>query len=90
MSTETVVRARIDPQIKRDAHLILSGLGLSMSDAIRMLLHRIAAERALPFEVRLPNTATRQALEEAEGDDLAEFDTVEALMADLSCEEEVG
>lgn len=86
MPTETVVRARIDPQVKREAHLILSDLGLSMSDAIRMLLHRIAAEHALPFDVRLPNAASRKALEEAERDDLPQFDTVEALMADLDCD----
>jgi DNA-damage-inducible protein J len=46
-----VVRARIDGQIKEEAANVLAGMGLSVSDAIRILLTRIAADRAMPFDL---------------------------------------
>ncbi|WP_321958123.1 type II toxin-antitoxin system RelB/DinJ family antitoxin [Paraburkholderia bannensis] len=50
-STSDVVRARIDGHIKEEATNVLAGMGLSVSDAIRMLLTRIAADKVLPFDV---------------------------------------
>ena len=79
-----VVRARIDPDLKKRATEVLDEMGLSISDAIRLLLVRIAADRAMPFEVRAPNKKTVAALEEAERGDLPVFDSIEALMADLN------
>ncbi len=46
-----VVRARIDGHIKEEATNVLAGMGLSVSDAIRVLLTRIAADKALPFDI---------------------------------------
>lgn len=46
-----VVRARIDGQIKEEASNVLAGMGLFVSDAIRMLLTRIAADKAIPFDI---------------------------------------
>jgi DNA-damage-inducible protein J len=83
MAAAEVVRARVDASLKREVTIILSGMGLSVSDAIRMLLMRVAAERALPFEVRVPNRTTQDALEAAEGGEGKRFDNVIALMADL-------
>jgi DNA-damage-inducible protein J len=51
MASSDVVRARIDGHIKKDATNVLAGMGLSVSDAIRMLLTRIAADKALPFDI---------------------------------------
>ena len=51
MTSSDVVRARIDGQIKEEATHVLAGMGLSVSDAIRILLTRIAADKALPFDV---------------------------------------
>ena len=51
MTSSDVVRARIDRQIKEEATNVLSGMGLSISDAIRMLLTRIATDKALPFDI---------------------------------------
>lgn len=51
MASSDVVRARIDGHIKEEATNVLAGMGLSVSDAIRMLLTRIAADKALPFDV---------------------------------------
>lgn len=62
MTTDTVVRARIDGQVKETAAKVLGEMGLSVSDAIRMLLVRVAAEKALPFEARVPNATTAAAL----------------------------
>ena len=54
MATDTVVRARIDGHVKEEATSVLNKMGLSVSDAIRMLLIRVAREKALPFDVRIP------------------------------------
>ncbi|SFT71720.1 type II toxin-antitoxin system RelB/DinJ family antitoxin [Paraburkholderia aspalathi] len=51
MASTDVVRARIDGHIKEEATNVLAEMGLSVSDAIRMLLTRIAADRALPFDI---------------------------------------
>lgn len=51
MASSDVVRARIDGHIKEEATNVLAGMGLSVSDAIRILLTRIAADKALPFDI---------------------------------------
>lgn len=56
---DSVVRARIDASIKERATDALADMGLSVSDAIRLLLIRVADERRLPFEVKAPNATTR-------------------------------
>ena len=66
MASDTVVRARIDGQVKERAAKVLAEMGLSVSDVIRLLLVRVAAERALPFEIKVPNAETRKAIAELE------------------------
>ena len=88
MAAAEVVRARVDADLKREATTVLSGMGLSVSDAIRMMLVRVAAEHALPFEVRAPNLATQDALAAAEKGEGKRFDSVAALMADLEGDED--
>lgn len=87
MPAAEVVRARIDPGLKKEATAVLSKMGLSVSDAIRMMLVRVAAEHALPFDVRTPNKETKKALRAARAGDVARFDSVSALMADLNDDE---
>lgn len=58
MPTTDVVRARIDKQVKAEASAALAAMGLSMSDAIRLLMVRVAQDKALPFEVKIPNAVT--------------------------------
>ena len=71
MTTDSVVRARIDAQVKEKATAVLGEMGLSVSDAIRMLLVRVAAEKALPFAARVPNAQTVKTLRKIErGEDL--------------------
>lgn len=66
MSTDTVVRARIDSATKDQATEALAAMGLSVSDAIRLLLVRVAADKAFPFAVKVPNATTRKAMTELE------------------------
>lgn len=83
MSAVDVVRARIEPGLKKEATAVLSSMGLSVSDAIRLLLTRVATEKALPFEVRTPNAETREAIQEIRDAKGKGFDSVADLMADL-------
>lgn len=83
MVTHNVVRARIDTQLKNDATVVLSKMGLSVSDAIRMMLVRVAADQALPFDVKVPNSETKAAMAEARASKSKRFSSVAALMADL-------
>ena len=65
MSANSVVRARIDEHIKEEATVVLAAMGLTVSDAFRILLTRVAREKALPFEPLVPNEATLAAMKEA-------------------------
>lgn len=88
MAAAEVVRARIDAGLKKEATDVLSTMGLSVSDAIRMMLVRVVADRSLPFEVRSPNRETEAALEAAARGDVARFSTVADLMTDLNDDED--
>ena len=65
MASNAVVRARIDGRIKKQAEAVLGAIGLTVSDAFRLLMVRIAAEKALPFEPLVPNDKTRKAIQAA-------------------------
>jgi DNA-damage-inducible protein J len=82
-TVDTYVRARIDSATKERAADALDAMGLSISDAIRLLMLRVADERRLPFEVRVPSTATRKAIAELESGKGKRFASVSKLMADL-------
>jgi DNA-damage-inducible protein J len=66
MSTSSMVHIRLDNQLKQQATETLAAMGLSISDAVRVLLVRVIAEKQLPFELKVPNTVSRQAMAEAE------------------------
>ena len=83
MSADTVVRARIDSETKERATAALEAMGLSVSDAIRLLMLRIADEKRLPFAVQVPNATTTKALEELEAGKGKRFDSADALFDDL-------
>jgi DNA-damage-inducible protein J len=86
-TADPYVRARIDSQTKERAADALEAMGLSISDAIRLLMLRIADERRLPFEVKVPNAATRKAITELEAGKGKRFAGVGALMADLHADD---
>ena len=83
MSSDTVVRARIDSDTKARATEALHAMGLSVSDAIRLLLVRVAEEQRLPFDVKVPNRETLDAVRELEEGRGKRFDSAEALFRDL-------
>lgn len=80
MAGDQVVRARISADLKQEATEVLEKMGLSVSDAIRMMLVRVAAERALPFDVKVPNQATQAAMDEARAGKGKRFERVDDLM----------
>jgi len=65
MTENSVVRGRIDEATKVEAATVLATMGLTLSDAFRMLLKRVAAEKALPFEPLVPNAETVVAMKAA-------------------------
>ncbi len=84
---DTYVRARIDTRTKERAAEALEAMGLSISDAIRLLMVRIADEHRLPFEVKVPNPTTRKAIAELESGKGKRFKNLDALMADLNADD---
>ena len=78
-----LVQARVNRDIKEEASDVLAAMGLSVSDAVRLLLTRVAREKALPFAPLIPNAETIAAMKEARTGNLARFDDVESLLDDL-------
>ena len=87
MATTEMVHVRIDKRTKARAAKALAAMGLSVSDAVRVLLTRVAAEKALPFEVKAPNAATAAAMQEARNGGLPAFRNVSDLTVDLNAED---
>lgn len=83
MIADTVVRSRIDADTKRRASVALESMGLSISDAIRLLMFKIADEQRLPFDVKVPSKATRRALKELSDGKGKRFKSKAALYKDL-------
>jgi DNA-damage-inducible protein J len=87
MPVTEMVHVRIDKRIKTKAAKTLASMGLSVSDAVRVLLTRVAAEKALPFDVKVPNATTVAAMREARGGKVRSFRNVSDLMADLNADD---
>ena len=82
--TDSYVRARIDTATKERASDALEAMGLSISDAIRLLMIRVADEQRLPFEIKVPKLATQKAIKELESGKGTHFKSINALMDDLN------
>ena len=65
MARSTMLHVRVDDEIKAQASEALAAMGLSVSDAVRILLKRVVNDQAFPLELKVPNTQTREAMEEA-------------------------
>lgn len=83
MSKDTVVRARINSDVKIEAMEALDAMGLTISDAIRLLLLRVAEEKQLPFAVKVPNATTVRAMKELEDGGGTRYGSVEEMFKDL-------
>ena len=84
MTENSVVRARIDARTKREAAAALKKIGLTVSDAFRLLLVRVAAEKALPFEPLNPNSETIAAMKTARRGELVKADKPDKLLRSLN------
>jgi DNA-damage-inducible protein J len=82
--TNSVVRARIDEQVKEEAAAVLATIGLTVSDAFRLMMMRIAKDKALPFEPLIPNAETIEAMKEARRGGLPNYRNIDALLKDLN------
>ena len=82
--TNTVVRARIDQRVKEEAAAVLATIGLTVSDAFRLMMMRIAKDKALPFEPLVPNAETVEAMRAARKGDVVTVDSTDALIASLN------
>jgi DNA-damage-inducible protein J len=87
MTTNSVVRARIDGQIKIEAEAVLASMGLTVSDAFRMMMMRIAKEKALPFEPLVPNDETIEAMKAARRGELVNAGSADKLLASLNADD---
>ena len=87
MAANALVQTRINGTVKAEASAVLATMGLTVSDAVRLLLTRVAHDKALPFEPLRPNAETIAAMKEARAGNLARFDSIEALMADLNADD---
>lgn len=84
MTTNAVVRARVDEHIKEEASTVLAAIGLTVSDAFRLLLIRVAQDKALPFEPIVPNKKTLAALRAARRGQLVNVGKVDKLLDHLN------
>jgi len=82
--TNTVVRARIDEHVKEEAAVVLATIGLTVSDAFRLMMVRIAKDKALPFEPLVPNAETIEAMKAARRGEVVTVASVDALFAGLN------
>lgn len=83
MAADTIVRARIDHATKERAAAALEAMGLSISDAIRLLMLRVADEKRLPFDVKVPNAASVLAMKELDQGKGKKFSSGAELFKDL-------
>ncbi len=83
-TADTYVRARIDTATKKRAAHALEAMGLSISDAIRLLMLKVADERCLPFTIKAPNLKTKKAIAELESGKSKRFHNINSLMEDLN------
>jgi len=84
MTEKSIVRARIDERTKREAAAVLKTIGLTVSDAFRLLLVRVAAEKALPFEPLNPNADTVEAMKAARRGELVKVGKPDKLLRKLN------
>jgi DNA-damage-inducible protein J len=86
MGANDVVRARIDASVKAEATAVLAAMGLTVSDAFRLMMVRIATEKALPFEPLVPNAETIEAIKAARRGEVVTVGSPASLIASLNAD----
>jgi DNA-damage-inducible protein J len=80
MAKTEMIRARVEPKLKRGAEDVFKTLGLSPTEAITLFYKQVTLRRGLPFAIKIPNPETREAMRHAlEGEDLIEWSDLETL-----------
>jgi len=87
MSANALVQTRINGAVKEEASAVLATMGLTVSDAVRLMLTRVAHDKALPFEPLTPNAETIAAMKEARSGNLKSYPNFRALLADLDAKD---
>ncbi|MDQ7089972.1 MAG: type II toxin-antitoxin system RelB/DinJ family antitoxin [Methylococcales bacterium] len=80
MTTNVLIQTQIDDTVKKEAATVLATMGLTIPDAIRLMLIKVAREHKLPFDPLLPNAETIAAMEEARIGQLQSAQTIEQFM----------
>lgn len=84
MAKTEMIRARMEPELKREAEKVFFTLGLSATEAITLFYKQVTLHRGLPFVVKIPNEETLEAIRQAHtGEGLTEYSSVDELMAEL-------
>ncbi len=84
MAKTAMIRARVEPELKREAEDLFSELGLSATEAITLFYKQATAQGGLPFDAKIPNAETTKALQQAiDGEDLTEYASLEDLKAEI-------
>ena len=86
MAANQLVQARIDGDIKQEAALVLAAMGLTISDAVRLLLTKIAQDKVLPFEPLIPNQTTIQAMKDARDGKVTKVKNIAELFDSLNAD----
>ena len=86
-TTNPVVRTRIDGRIKTEAEAVLASMGLTVSEAFRIMMVRIATEKALPFELLIPNAETIEAMKAARCRKLTKVERANHLLESLNVDD---
>jgi DNA-damage-inducible protein J len=87
MAANQLVQARIDGAIKEEAVAVLAAMGLTVSDAVRLLLTKVAREHVLPFDPLIPNATTIAAMKEARAGSLPRVNSIADLKAALDADD---
>ncbi len=87
MAENSVVRARIDARLKEEAAAVLAAMGLTVSDAFRLMMVRIARDKAMPFEPLVPNAETIEAIKAARRGELVSVGSTDELVASLNADD---
>ena len=87
MPTNALVQTRIDWAVKEEAATVLAAMGLTISDAVRLLLTRVAHDHMLPFDPLIPNERTMEAMREARAGKLTAFQSTAGLTHDLNADD---
>lgn len=82
-----MIHVRIDQKLKSKASKTFGAMGLSLSEAVRVFLTRVATDQVFPFALRVPNAETVAAMEAGDRGEVVNFGSVEELMADLHADD---